>query len=393
MTDMRRWSIAWAFTAAAAGLAAVVLVPTPVYSHKPITTNILFKNEIAQIFQRKCFQCHTPDNMSFSFTTYTDARPWARAIREEILERRMPPWTAVRGYGHFANDISLTARETEIILSWADGGAPSGVLKAEESIPPVYVPPAPAWDHGTPDLVLPVGNGHAVEAGAPFRVERFVVATKLDAATRLRSIALKQGDRRVVRYASFSEEPSGRWLGAWTPWQTAVTLPANHAYRLAPGARLVVEIGYSGTDEAVTDRSEVGLYFDKGSGPLADAMKIAAPPASIPAGVSAHRVRTEMTIAAPMTALALWPSPSDTARSIEVTATTPEGVSTPLLWIKDYRPEWRSGYFLASPVTLPRGTKLAMTTYFANPSDQPISAKVEAWLLTARPSATTPRTR
>ena len=46
----------------------------------------------------------------------------------------MPPWTAVRGYGHFANDISLSAREMEIILSWADGGAPSGVLKAEESI-------------------------------------------------------------------------------------------------------------------------------------------------------------------------------------------------------------------------------------------------------------------
>jgi hypothetical protein len=383
----------WAGAALAAGLAAVVLVPTPVYSHKPITTNILFKNEIAQIFQRKCFQCHSPDNMSFSFTTYTDARPWARAIREEILERRMPPWTAVRGYGHFANDISLTARETEIILSWADGGAPSGVLKVEESIPPVYVPPAPAWDHGTPDLVLPVGNGHAVEAGAPFRLERFVVATKLRAATRLRSIALKQGDRRVVRYAAFYEEPSGRWLGAWTPWQTAVALPAGYAYRLTPGARLTVEIGYSGTDEAVTDRSEVGLYFDDGSGSVVEAMKVAAPPATVAAGVSAHRVRTETTISAAMSAVALWPSPSDTARSIEVTAMAPDGVSTPLLWIKDYRPEWRSAYFLASPVSLPRGTKLAMTTYFDNPADQAISAKAETWLLTARPPATTRRTR
>jgi hypothetical protein len=94
-----------------------------------------------------------------------------------------------------------------------------------------------------------------------------------------------------------------------------------------------------------------------------------------------------------MSAVALWPSPSDTARSIEVTAMAPDGVSTPLLWIKDYRPEWRSAYFLASPVSLPRGTKLAMTTYFDNPADQAISAKAETWLLTARPPATTRRTR
>ena len=44
--------------------AAVLLAcPTPAYSHKPITTNILFKNEIAQIFQRKCFQCHSENNL------------------------------------------------------------------------------------------------------------------------------------------------------------------------------------------------------------------------------------------------------------------------------------------------------------------------------------------
>jgi hypothetical protein len=383
----------WAGAALAAGLAAVVLVPTPVYSHKPITTNVLFKNEIAQIFQRKCFQCHTPNNLSFSFATYTDARPWARAIREEILERRMPPWTAVRGYGHFANDISLTARETEIILSWADGGAPSGVLRVEESIPPVYTPPAPAWDHGTPDLVLPVGDGHTVDAGAPFRLARFVVPIALDGATRIRSIALKQGDRRVVRYAAFYEEPSGRWLGAWTPWQTAVTLPSGLAHRLAPGARIAVEIGYSGTDEPVTDRSEIGLYVDTGSGPVVEPMKIVAPATPVAAGVAAHRVRTETTIAAPLSAVALWPSPSDTARSIEVTATTADGVSTPLLWIKDYRPEWRSAYFLASPMTLPRGTKLAMTTYFDNPTGQAITAKAEAWVLTARPATPAARSR
>ena len=39
-----------------------------------------------------------------SFTTYAEARPWAAAIREEVLTRQMPPWSAVAGYGRFAND-------------------------------------------------------------------------------------------------------------------------------------------------------------------------------------------------------------------------------------------------------------------------------------------------
>ena len=148
---------------------SIVLRPSPVYSHKPITTNVLFKNEIAQIFQRKCFQCHSENNLGVSLTTYTDARPWARAIREEILERKMPPWTAVPGYGHFSNDISLNAREMEIILSWTDGGAPSGVLKVGRIHTAGYVPPAPAWNRGTPDKVIPIGGGQSIGRWRPLR--------------------------------------------------------------------------------------------------------------------------------------------------------------------------------------------------------------------------------
>ena len=110
------------------------------------------------------------------FTTYELARPWARAIREEILERRMPPWGAVAGFGHFSNDVSLTQREMDIILSWADGGAPSGVLKAEESIPPVFVPAAPLWDAGAPDEVLSPEKASTLVPGSGDQIRRFEVS-------------------------------------------------------------------------------------------------------------------------------------------------------------------------------------------------------------------------
>ena len=132
-----------------------LLRPEPVYSrHVPITTKIVFNREIAQIFQKKCFQCHTDGNVSVPLTTYREARPWAVAIKEEILEKRMPPWGAASGYGHFSNDMSLTGREISLILSWADGGAPSGVLLADEDKPPVFVPSLTGWEQGPPDAVV-----------------------------------------------------------------------------------------------------------------------------------------------------------------------------------------------------------------------------------------------
>ena len=59
-------------------------------------------------------------------TTYEDVRPWARAIKEQVLTRRMPKWHAARGFGAFSNDPTLTPLEMALITSWVDGGLPRG---------------------------------------------------------------------------------------------------------------------------------------------------------------------------------------------------------------------------------------------------------------------------
>ena len=146
-----------------------------------------------------------------------EARPWAVAIKEEILEKRMPPWGAASGYGHFANDMSLTGREISLILSWADGGAPSGVLLVDEDKPPVFVPPLNGWEQGPPDAVIAVAAEQKIAADSPFRVERFEVGTGLKQARWLRALQLNPSDRRAIRYAAVYDARNGRWLGTWTP--------------------------------------------------------------------------------------------------------------------------------------------------------------------------------
>lgn len=370
---------------------AQLLRPEPVYSHTPITTKIVFQKEIAKIFQRKCFQCHTDGNVAMSLTTYKNARPWAVAIKEEILERRMPPWSAVTGYGHFANDMSLTDREISLILSWTDGGAPSGVLLADEDKPPVFVPALNGWEQGQPDAVVTVAPDENVEAGSPDRTTRFEVPSGLDRAKWIRALQVKPRDRRAIRYAAVYESGSGRWLGTWTPGHQVDSLPAGVGMLLPAKGKLAVEIGYRGTEEPVPGAAEIGLYFSEKPGQAVTPLQIVAPAITVAAGKSRERVRTELVLKAPTTATALWPQLGAGARSLEVTAIRPDGVVDPLLWLNYYRPDWPSSYVFRDPVTLPAGTRVIVTAYYDNTTDADLQARLSVSITAfpaSRPAAT-----
>ena len=103
------------------------------YGHDVITTKVTFDREIIRLFNSHCISCHREGGTAFSLATYKDARPWAKAIGEEVLQRRMPPWGAVKGFGDFRNDQGLTSEELELIVSWVDGGVPEG---NDKDIPP-----------------------------------------------------------------------------------------------------------------------------------------------------------------------------------------------------------------------------------------------------------------
>ena len=114
-------------------------------AHNPITTTVLFHREVAQILNEKCAPCHKANGLSMPLQTFDQVRPWAIAIKEEILARQMPPWPAERGYGAFANDGGLTLRELEFLISWIDGGTPRG-----EGEPPNFMDHSGHWMMGTP---------------------------------------------------------------------------------------------------------------------------------------------------------------------------------------------------------------------------------------------------
>src|SRR5512137_2299929 len=104
-------------------------------AHTFYTTKITWSRDVSRIVYRNCASCHRPGGSSFSLMTYSEARPWAEAIKQQVLERRMPPWNAVKGFGEFKDDRGLTQEDLEIVGQWVEGGCPEG--------DPLYMPPPP----------------------------------------------------------------------------------------------------------------------------------------------------------------------------------------------------------------------------------------------------------
>jgi mono/diheme cytochrome c family protein len=80
---------------------------------------VTFSKEVAPILQKNCQTCHGPGEAApMSFLTYEQVRPWAKAIREAVLQHRMPPWHADPHYGTFRNNRSLSPAE----IKWPESG-------------------------------------------------------------------------------------------------------------------------------------------------------------------------------------------------------------------------------------------------------------------------------
>jgi hypothetical protein len=56
---------------------------------------VTYNRDVAPILYKNCVVCHRANDIApMSLMTYKDTRPWARLIREAVVQRKMPPWHA-----------------------------------------------------------------------------------------------------------------------------------------------------------------------------------------------------------------------------------------------------------------------------------------------------------
>src|SRR4030095_7595474 len=167
----------------------------PVFPHETLTTTVLFDCEIARILNKHCVMCHVEKGPSFPMETYEQTWLQGRKIRSDVIARHMPPWAAVPGYGQFANDNSLTLRETQFMVSWveglgprnsgtvftnvADGGGPRAAVRATANFG--------HWQLGQPDLTREL-ESNVVELGQGNFVKRSVIDLGLTVERRVHAL-------------------------------------------------------------------------------------------------------------------------------------------------------------------------------------------------------------
>jgi hypothetical protein len=335
-------------------LAAAALWPAGGRAHTPITTSILFNREVVRILKDNCLGCHRPGGIApMSLATYEDARPWAKAIKEELLERRMPPWLAVKGFGVFGNAPPLSQRDVDTIVNWVEGGAPKG----DASLLPQRPLFASDWPLGEPDEVLLPDAAHDVAAEADERVD---FRLKLRTPGRwLSGFDLRPGAGAVVHCAALYVDTS--LLGTWVPGQKPVAWPQGVARRLLAGGGLRLQIHYRGNGEPTSDRSQLALYSSSQPPPRQlHEIRLA------PSGMSVQ-------LSEPAEAIAVVPLADPRVVSVQATAYRPDGTSEVLVWTREPKSDWQQTYVFKKPVSLPRGTRLEVIAHPAAAASQPLA--------------------
>ena len=186
---------------------------TTLLAHDPITTKVTWEGEIKRLVEARCVSCHSEGGRApMALTTYEEARPWARAIREEVLTRRMPKWHVVRGYGDFSNDPSLSPFEVALFAAWADGGAP-------RILPPKPGAATPTPVVGSSPTAVPVSRTSIVSSGGERAVDVPCSARSFPAGrlVGLRPALAKGADLRVTLTGADGNSEPLLWLRNFDP--------------------------------------------------------------------------------------------------------------------------------------------------------------------------------
>ncbi|MEP7306939.1 MAG: hypothetical protein ABJA98_15595 [Acidobacteriota bacterium] len=385
-------------------------------AHKPITSPYTYNNDVFPILRDQCGRCHAPGGVApMSLMTYKEAFPWGESIRTELIAGHMPPGATDQAAGTFRSTRELSARELNILLVWLTGGTPMG--NAEHSPPTVALPQS--WPLGVPDLVIPMPSTFSIAGEATEDRQEIVLQTHIAEPRWLRAVDLLPGTPAIVRSATVSVKPAApvggsepgratnlarrdtdeliaaeRMLAVWSPGDTPVALDGGPAFQLPANAELVLRVHYKKTWEnerlAMTDRSSVGLYFAAAPATALRALTVApsdevvrafgSSRASVPPenGSQSASLSFDRIVDEDLEAVALYFDGALANVHLAVQAERPDGTRVDLI---RFRPQadWAKRYWLATPVSLPRGTRITVTAMLADvllpPGAAPLASK------------------
>lgn len=399
----------------------------------PAAAEVTFSRDVAPILYKHCAGCHHAGDIApMPLITYADARPWAAAIREAVLSRKMPPWKADPHVGRWSNDVSLSDAEIGVLKTWADSGKPEGDPKS--------LPPAPhfeeGWKIGKPDVIVPI-PAQKVEGSGPdqyvyitvpsnFAEDRWVVAAELRAGNRKvvhhahvfvvdpepavkpvaktapatpdpveafnkyllvheGSLSWMRPDAPVVNDGCAVDDNGlmpgrkskdlGNLISSYLPGREPDVYPEGTARLVRAGSSLNFQIHYSRTTgRTEIDETSVGFIFAKEPPrTVARRIDLSNQMFRIPAGAPEQEVTECHTFDKDLYITSLTPHMHLRGKAMQMVVTYPDGRKETLLSVPHYDFNWQITYRAAKPLFIPKGTRIAIVGHFDNSPNNPMN--------------------
>lgn len=378
-----------------------------------------FAKDVAPILFDNCVVCHREGEVApMALTSYAAVRPWARAIKDKVVSREMPPWHAdPAGSLEFRNDRRLSQVQIDTISAWADGGAPQGNPTDLPGLPPI---PA-GWqikDLGEPDAIIRMPVAEEIPASGELAMTNYYIPVPWDEARYARALESKPGNRVVTHHsvayirsglppgtrlnekglavrdesievdgnASFEFAQRSVKLTGYAPGKGYKRYPAGAGRVLPPNWYFVLNQHYQPTGKPETDRSELGLWFHdeavdtdinevvasdgvsivEGREVVAEHGQRRPVVPNIPAFVDDWKIVTMKLFPEDTTVFSLSPHAHLRGKRFTYTLVRPDGTEETLLSVPQYDFNWQTFYELTEPMVFPAGSKLVTVGYYDN---------------------------
>ena len=328
-----------------------------------------------------------------SLMTFKDARPWARSIREKVLDGTMPPWHADSQHESFKNDRRLTKKDLDTIVAWVDGGTAEGNPK-DLPKPPQFTD---GWQIGKPDVVLTMPREYNVPAEGVVNYQYFIVPTGFTEDKWIQAAEVRPGNRAVVHHVivfvlgpgalrqrlSLFGDGGIEGLAGTAPGEEPTVLPDGVGRLVKAGSTLLLQMHYTPNGTAQADRTSIGLVFSHkpvvkmATGGAAMNRRFVIPPED-----GNFEVKSMYVFKDDSHIMNLMPHMHLRGKDFEYQLTLPDGSSKTILSVPRYDFNWQTRYEFKEPVAAPKGSRLICIAHFDNSSKNkwnPDPSKTVRW--------------
>jgi hypothetical protein len=360
----------------------------------PAADQVTFNKDVAPILQNHCQVCHRPGNIApMSLLTYQDARPWARSIKQQVVQRNMPPWFIDQHIGirKFKDDPSLSDQEISTIAAWVDAGAPQG--NPADLAPARQFEDADKWHIGKPDLIVSMPVEFTVKPAASDWWGNFIAESGLTEDRYIKAVETKPspgGAIRVVHHAVtslvYDDAPEGGTLNEYAVGKNGDIYPEGAGKLIKAGARIRFNMHYHAVGHPVTDRTSVAfVFYPKGVVPRHVVATVLSPnndDLDIPAGADNVRSDAYFKLQKPARLTGYQPHMHNRGKAQCIEAIYPNMTVEQLNCVNRYNFGWQIAYNYSDDVAplLPAGTILHTTTWHDNSSKNPFNPDPRNWV-------------